>query len=101
MDNIHTEYTKPIITVLEPNSSKIYTENEKIQLQINSGGVYPLQKIDVFINDIYLGTLKTPFNFSFVPEELENLRMSNTLRIIAYDTFYNRNESVTSFTVER
>jgi 1A family penicillin-binding protein len=100
-DNIHTEYTKPIITVLEPSSSKTYKENEKIQLQINSGGVYPLQKIDVFINDVYLGTLKTPFNFSFIPEELENLRISNTLRIIAYDTFYNRNESVTSFTVER
>ena len=54
VDNIHTEYTKPVIMVLEPSIDKIYGINDKIQLQIKSMGVYPLQKIDVFINDAYL-----------------------------------------------
>lgn len=101
VDNVHTEYTKPIVTVLEPSSSKTYKENDKIQLQIKSGGIYPLQKVDIFINDVYLGTLKTPFSFSFIPGELENLRMSNELRIIAYDVFYNRSENTTFFSVEQ
>lgn len=101
VDNIHTEYTRPVISVLEPNSTTIYGLYSKIQLQIKSAGTYPLQKIDVFVNDTYLGTLKAPFNFSFIPNELDNLRTTNELRIIAYDAFYNRSENTFSFIVEQ
>ena len=57
--------------------------------------------MDIFINDIYLGTLKTPFNFSFIPEDLENLKIINELRIITYDTVYNRSEDTFYFNVSQ
>lgn len=99
IDNIHTSFTKPIIKVLQPNQVENYKANQKIQLQIENTGLYPLQKIDIFINDTYLGTLKTPFSFSFIPEDLENLKTNNELRIIAHDIVYNRSEDTFYFKV--
>jgi hypothetical protein len=62
--------------------------------------VLPLQKIDIFINDIYFETTKPPFNFSFYPKEVENLENRNELKIISYDSAFNRNETVAVFRVD-
>ncbi len=99
-DDVHTEAGAPTVSILEPNSMTTYTKNQKIQLKINSFGKFPLQKVDVFINDNYLGTLSAPFNFSFVPEGLENLEEINTISVVAYDTAYNRSETSASFIVK-
>ncbi len=101
IDDIHTNFTKPNIEVLEPNENTIYNIKQKIQLRIKSMGVYPLQKMDIFINDIYLGTFKSPFSFSFTPEDLENLKTNNELRIISHDTLYNRSEDTFYFTTSQ
>jgi 1A family penicillin-binding protein len=99
-DTIHTDAAKPVVSILEPNTNDIYPSNQKIQLQISSSGLYPLQKIDVFINDVYLGTANAPFNFSFTPSELDNLKADNEVKIIAYDTAYNNSETVSDFKVQ-
>lgn len=99
LDNIHTGYSKPVIRVVEPSESAVYGKGQNIQLKTLSLGPYPLQKMDLFVNDVYLGTLAPPFNFSFVPQDLENLKTDNELRIIAYDTVYNRSESTFRFKV--
>ena len=73
-DNIHTDYNKPIVSIVEPNIENIYPVNQKIELLIESRGVYPLSKIDIFINDVFVGTSNNPINFSFTPGELDNLK---------------------------
>lgn len=99
-DDIHTEDSVPKVTISEPSKNKVYKSDERIQLRLTSSGKFPLQKIDVFINDIYSGTSQAPISFSFIPAELENLRDDNEIRIIFYDTAYNRGEVVSSFEVE-
>ncbi len=99
-DDVHTDTQKPVIVVLEPKPNAIYQEDEKIDLKLLSSGPYPLKKIDIFINDSYLGTAEAPFNFSFVPEELDNLKRENEIQIIVYDEAYNRSEVVSTFRVE-
>ncbi|MGH2564110.1 MAG: hypothetical protein ACRDE5_06340, partial [Ginsengibacter sp.] len=66
---------------------------------IVSSGPYPLKKIDVFINDVYLGTSEAPFNFSFTPSQLENLESVNQIKIVGYDLVYNHNEVTSSFKI--
>lgn len=100
IDNIHIEEFKPIVSVLEPNITSIYLPNQKIQLKISSSGRFPLQKMDIFINDIFMDTIRSPFVFSFIPEELDNLKTENELRIIYYDTVYNRSEIISVFKVK-
>jgi penicillin-binding protein 1A len=99
-DDIHTDSSGPEVEILEPKESSTYLPEEKVFLEISSSGKFPLQKIDIFINDVYLGTSTPPFNFSFIPSELESLREKNELRIVAYDSAYNRGEAVITFHVE-
>jgi penicillin-binding protein 1C len=100
-DDVHTNSSKPIISILEPNNTQVYTTNQKITLKISSSGRFPLQKIDIFVNDIYLGTAKAPFIFSFTPAELDSLRAENELKIISYDSAYNNAENIVIFKVDQ
>lgn len=98
-DDVHTENQKLNILIKEPNNTTVYKESDKIQLSLSNKGQYPLEKVEIFVNDIYLGTTESPFNFSFFPGDLENLRQENELKIIAYDKAYNRGEFITYFKV--
>ena len=55
----------------------------------------------MFLYDIYLGSAEGSLAFSFVPEELDNLKEENSLRVISYDSAFNRSESVSTFKVEQ
>jgi 1A family penicillin-binding protein len=98
-DNVHTASSKPIVSILEPNNTTTYSTDQKINLKISSSGYYPLQKIDIFINGVYLETIQSPFNFSFTPENLETLQNENELKIISYDTVFNNSETNLIFKV--
>ena len=99
-DDIHIELNKPNVLIIEPNTSTNYLPDQKIQLKISSTGRFPLQKIDIFVNDVYLGTSNSPFNFSFIPSDLDNLKNENEIKIISYDTAYNRGENTSIFMVQ-
>ena len=100
-DNIHTNNSKPNIQITEPNSTTNYPATEKIQLKTTSFSTYPISKMDIFINDVYMDTINPPFNFSFTPSDLENLKETNEIRIISYDTLYNRSEYASTFRVSQ
>jgi penicillin-binding protein 1C len=99
-DNTHNENTKPIVELVEPNNTTIYGLKQKIQMKINSLGIYQLKKIEVFINNSYMGTFEPPFGFSFTPGDLEDIREVNEVRIISYDVFFNRSEKTFTFRVD-
>ena len=101
IDDIHTDLLKPLISIIEPNETAVYALNQKIYLKISSSGPFSLAKMDIFINDTYLETLGPPFSFSFTPTELENLQINNELKIISYDTVYNRSENTRTFQIQR
>lgn len=90
-----------MVTIIEPDTTTIYPVDQKIQLKISNAGNFPLQKIDVFINGTFMDTIKAPFNFSFIPEELDNLKTQNELKIISYDAAYNRTENTSTFNVNQ
>ncbi len=98
-DDTHNEASKPIVSIISPNGGSYYPNNQSIKLNISSTGRFPLQKIDVFINDSYIDTIKAPFNFSFIPKNLENVHENNEIKIIVYDTVFNRSEATASFNV--
>ncbi len=101
VDDIHSNTSTPIVSIIEPDTTTIYPRDQKIQVKISSSGNFPLQKIDVFINNTFIDTIKSPFDFSFTPEELDNLKSENELKIISYDTAYNRGETSVIFKVNQ
>ncbi len=101
-DDVHTESTKPIISILEPNNNTKYEPDERIYLKISNSSSVPLLKIDIFINNVYLETRENPFfNWYFVPQELENLQNVNELKIIFYDNNYNKSEATSVFEIQQ
>lgn len=100
-DNVHTEASKPRVSVVEPNTSAQYLPNQRINVRVSSFGPYPVLKMDIFVNGAYLGTSNTLAGFSFLPLELEDLRSENTIRIIVTDTVFNSGEANAVFKVEQ
>ena len=57
--------------------------------------------MDIFINGVYLETDQPPFDFSFTPAELNNLQAENDLKIISYDSVFNKSETDSIFKVQQ
>ena len=71
-----------------------------ITINISNVSQFPLSKIDVYINEVFVGSSKkSPFSFSFVPSNLDNLKKQNRLKIIGYDSVFNRGEAELVFNV--
>lgn len=99
-DNIHTAQSKPIFKI-NGIGNKTYKKNEVITISINPISQNLIKKVDVFVNNTYLMSLKTyPFTTSFIPKNINDISISNTIRIIGIDIFGNIGEQTISFEVE-
>jgi len=99
-DNIHTQNSKLTFEV-SGIENKTYQRNEIITLSINPQNQSLIKKIDIFINNTYLTSLRSyPFQTSFIPINIKNISTSNTISIIGYDVLGNTGESNLSFSVE-
>ena len=99
-DSIHTNTTKPILEVFGVEN-KVYKKSEAISLSILSKNIIPIKKIDVFINNIYLTSLKSyPYTISFTPNDIDNISKNNVIRVIGYDNIGNSGEITLPFIVE-
>jgi hypothetical protein len=95
-DDTHKPEYAPVFTVSSPSANTTYPANERISVTINSqGGHYPLNQVDYFLNGVYLGSAReAPFDFSFIPNETEDLKTQNELRVLVYDTVGNKSEAI-------
>lgn len=100
-DNVHTEANRPRVTIETPESNVVYDANQAIMIDLDYDTEYPAEAIDVFVNDVYIGSKSgTPFTFSFIPKDIENIGPSNELRVILRDRVYNKGEAVVNFEVD-
>jgi len=101
-DDVHTEDSQPVVKIISPNNLGIYESNENLNVEIESESEYQIESYDIFVNNTYLRTVRgSNFNFSFVPESVENIQDVNELRIIVRDSASNKVEVSTSFYVDR
>ncbi|MBL7045362.1 MAG: hypothetical protein ISR98_02070, partial [Parcubacteria group bacterium] len=99
-DDIHKPEFKPTITITNPTSNINYAKNSKININTTQSSHFPLTKIDIFINDMFVGSSKVaPFSFSFIPSNLDNIKSKNKLKIIGYDNVFNMGEVEMDFNV--
>lgn len=92
-DTIHRPEFNPVITIQNFNEGEIFSRQQKITLQVSATGRYPLTKVDLFINNIYIGSSQTrPFGFSFVPDDIKTIQEANVIKIIGYDVVMSKGE---------
>jgi 1A family penicillin-binding protein len=98
-DPTHTAVSKPIFEITGV-STGVYNKNDTVSLAIGQTTQNTIQKIDVFVNNVYITSLKSaPFTTSFIPSDISNIAAHNTIRIIGYDTNGNSGETTTTFDV--
>ncbi len=99
-DNIHTPENSPVIKIVSPLNNQRVNKNEKITVLIDTQNKYPLSRVDFYINDNFIGSSKSsPFSFSFILKELNNIKTINKLKIIGYDSVLNKGETSILFNV--
>lgn len=98
-DDIHTEYNKPTVSILEPNTEAVYTKDSVINLTVQASGKFPITKMDVFLNGVYLDTISSPLSYQLNLSNVGSIRDENELKVVVYDNVYNKTESNLIFKV--
>lgn len=102
-DDVHTIENKPIIQNITTTPSSP-TSTDEITIITETETAYPLQTIEYFLDDIYIGSSEfAPFTFSFIPNETEAYitgRDTYTLRVEVVDNVFNRSEEIIPILIE-
>ena len=100
-DDVHTVQNTPTVQIIQPNNKTLYLPEEKINVLTKYTNVYPVKKIDFYINGIFVGSSnKNPFSFSFVPKEVLNIKNENELKAVISDSVFNKSENKTTFYIK-
>lgn len=75
--------------------------SSRLSVRITTTGANPLERVDVFINDTLVGSSHaSPALISFTPKTVPGIQNTNTLRVVAYDSVYNKSEKTLPFLVD-
>ena len=90
-DTAHTTESAPVLSVSGLDFNQTHTASENIVLIVSSVGVYPLNRVDLFVNgQLFEKKTVAPFSFTFTPEEITSLTTDNTITVIGYDSIFNK-----------
>jgi len=104
-DSVHNPSNAPRVAVLGISDTIVYERETPITLSVqNEQQNTPqteLVRADFYINGNFVGSVsKPPVQFSFIPGEIESIADENILRVVAYDSIYNKGEFMSSFKVQ-
>jgi len=89
-DDAHTKEKSPKINITFPTEKNILDQKQYYIIKTKITNSYPVTHVDYFINDFFIGTTsKTPFYFSFTPQNIITLKKKNTLKAVVYDSVLN------------
>ena len=90
-DSVHIPANIPHVVILSPTSTDVHSKMKSMLVKVNNSGTYPLQKIDVFVNNVYVGTAHgSDPTLSFTPNDIKGVvDGANTVMVVATDFVYN------------
>ncbi len=99
-DNVHKPELSPKIKIENPGVGDVFEPWDKVGVQISSQGLFPLVRVEFYVNGVFAGTSsRPPFGFSFVPEELSLGSGAVSVNIVGYDSVLNKGEASVSFSI--
>lgn len=101
-DDIHTPANQPNFNLVSPTVAAAYNPDSRVLVAINNyRGRFPLKQVDVYLNDAFLGsTQSAPYQFSFIPQEVDGIAAENELRVVVSDQVGNKAEQKIKLTIE-
>lgn len=84
-DTVHTTDTKPVTIKGLPDSMKAEATTT---ITISTKSEYPLNSVDLYLNNNYITTLSSPFRFVFTPSQYGYLPGTYTFKAVGTDSIY-------------
>ena len=101
-DDVHVVEKSPKITIIKPSKDEILDPNRQYIIKTTIKKTYPVTHVDYFINNIFVGTAqKSPFYFSFTPNNLQTPEETNTIKAVVYDSVLNKGSYTTTFKISK
>lgn len=93
-DDIHTELSKPKITVFSPLPNVEYDKDYRISVIFSTSARFPLSRANIYLNNEFVGTSDSPpFSLNFIPSSTNSFVVGvNELKVVVFDNIYNRGE---------
>ena len=90
-DTVHTAANAPKIAITSPGTDSTLSQLSPITVSISYSGTYPLQKVDVYLNNTFVGTTTASSpTVTFTPGNISGVMAgANTLSVVATDMIYN------------
>ena len=100
-DDIHKPEYSPRFSIISPNSSDIYNQNYQIDVLLSKTfSKYPILKKEFYINGIFIGSAQADKPFSFIPKNIANIQGLNTLKVVMFDSVYNKSIQSVEFKIQ-
>ncbi len=101
-DDIHTEQNKPLVTIVSPLQNAVYSKDNRVWVSFFTKEHYPVSKANFYLNDEFVGASTVyPYTLNFVPSSTNSFVVgTNELKVVVYDSIYNKGETSVSITVK-
>lgn len=91
-DTIHTGAI-PKVNISGITQGATYAATARITVGVSLSGLYPISKAEFYLNGQFIGSAeRAPYSISFIPNASEGIGLRNTLRVVGYDSVFNKGE---------
>lgn len=92
-DDIHKPEYFPEIKIIKPKDGDVFKKDNSITIKIEPLSRFPLEQIDFYFENDYLGSIRTPvYEFVFKSNINSIKNNSGQIKIIVYDNMRNKKE---------
>src|SRR5574343_118443 len=93
-DDIHTEENIPKVSLETNQGISSFDANSEVNIIIKSINKLAIKKVELYINGKFIKTIEgNPRNITFYPKDIEGIQGNNSVKVIVYDTVYNKGEA--------
>jgi 1A family penicillin-binding protein len=99
-DNVHSVTAAPRISIQSPSPDRVFQPTETMRVAVTITGEKPALRMDTFINGSYITSTRSyPFTTDISLSSIESLQSDNVLKVVVYDSIFNRSEVSIPFKV--
>lgn len=101
-DDVHIAENMPKVSIKLENKSGSFGITTRVNISVSVSGKYPLKKSELYINGKYIvSNERDPKFLSFIPQDIDGIQNKNVLKVVVYDSVYNRGEASFDIEIER
>jgi len=99
-DDVHKPEFFPQFNIINPNNTVFYNKYQKIIITLNKQpNKFPILKVDYYINGVFIGSSQSQSLFSFIPNDTQNIKQENELKVVVYDIVLNKSIQTINFKI--